>query len=114
MKRRIVWASCLLFTGAALCTGYNALEHTLIRKELQADIQAEQDYLASLQQSRLSAATKQALIDLSEQNKTQLTHAAQTSHTLKEFHQKKEQLLAQWARQNEWGTILAQEPTGLR
>lgn len=113
MKRWMAWVCCLVFTGAALYTGYAVLEHALIQKELQADIQAEQDYLASLQQSRLSAATKQSLIQLSDQHITQLQQAAQASTTLKQYHQQKEQILTQEAQTDELKTILAKEQTYL-
>ena len=94
--------------------GYNVLEQLLIKKELQADLQAEQDYLASLESSRLSARTKQALMTLSEQNKNQLQQAAQSSSTLQEFHQKKDLLLEQWEQENKLETILAKEQRAFR
>ena len=105
--RTYVIIACLL--GIGMYAGYKTLERTLIQKEVQADIQAERDFVSSVEQARFSPQTKQTIANLAEEHIAQLKAVASSSNTYKQFKQQKGRLLDQWTQEDELSAILAKE-----
>ena len=109
MKRWWTYAIIVCLLGMGIYAGYKTLENIVIQKELQADIQAERDFVSSVEEARLSTPVKQAIANMADEHISQLETLASSSKTYKQFRQQKELLLQEWAQEDELGIILAKE-----
>ena len=94
---------CLLAAGFLLCAGFYGYQRVMIQMDLQTKLPSHNTLVPKNEEEKQLKEQMDALLA---QESEQLKRIAKNSATHKEFQQKSEELLLQWAREDKMGKIM--------